>query len=86
MTKRLILAAFAAVLAAPQSALHATEPIAAFVPGARILFQGDSITGGNRGRSADPNHILQVYDVHPAYSGHQILADAWERAVREYWK
>lgn len=24
----------------------------------RILFQGDSITDGNRGRSADPNHIL----------------------------
>jgi lysophospholipase L1-like esterase len=23
-----------------------------------ILFQGDSITDGNRGRSADPNHIL----------------------------
>lgn len=26
--------------------------------GARILFQGDSITDGNRGRNADPNHIL----------------------------
>ncbi len=24
----------------------------------RILFQGDSITDGNRGRNADPNHIL----------------------------
>lgn len=23
-----------------------------------ILFQGDSITDGNRGRSDDPNHIL----------------------------
>ena len=23
-----------------------------------VLFQGDSITDGNRGRSADPNHIL----------------------------
>ncbi|MGN6504345.1 MAG: hypothetical protein ACTHM6_02160 [Tepidisphaeraceae bacterium] len=23
-----------------------------------ILFQGDSITDGNRGRSLDPNHIL----------------------------
>lgn len=33
-------------------------PIAAFTPNARILFQGDSITDGNRGRSADPNHIL----------------------------
>jgi len=29
-----------------------------FKPGARILFQGDSITDGNRGRNADPNHIL----------------------------
>ena len=23
-----------------------------------VLFQGDSITDGNRGRSEDPNHIL----------------------------
>lgn len=38
--------------------LPAAEPIAAFARGARILFQGDSITDGNRGRSADPNHIL----------------------------
>ena len=29
-----------------------------FTTGARILFQGDSITDGNRGRSEDPNHIL----------------------------
>ena len=35
----------------------AAEP-ALFAPSARILFQGDSITDGNRGRSADPNHIL----------------------------
>ncbi len=33
-------------------------PLSAFTPGARILFQGDSITDGNRGRSTDPNHIL----------------------------
>jgi lysophospholipase L1-like esterase len=38
--------------------LQAAEPIPVFVPGARILFQGDSITDGNRGRSSDPNHIL----------------------------
>ena len=25
-------------------------------------------------------------DIHPTYSGHQILADEWERAVREFWK
>jgi lysophospholipase L1-like esterase len=47
-----------AVAFQPSSALHAAEPVAAFVPGARILFQGDSITDGNRGRSADPNHVL----------------------------
>ena len=38
--------------------LAAVEPIPAFEPNERILFQGDSITDGNRGRSADPNHIL----------------------------
>jgi lysophospholipase L1-like esterase len=39
------------------SPAFAAEP-ALFVASARILFQGDSITDGNRGRSADPNHIL----------------------------
>jgi hypothetical protein len=34
------------------------DPMPAFVDGARILFQGDSITDGNRGRNTDPNHIL----------------------------
>lgn len=34
------------------------SPVPAFSPESRILFQGDSITDGNRGRSADPNHIL----------------------------
>lgn len=33
-------------------------PLKAFTQESRILFQGDSITDGNRGRSADPNHIL----------------------------
>jgi lysophospholipase L1-like esterase len=42
-------------IAAPLSAL---ESIAGFTPNARILFQGDSITDGNRGRNTDPNHIL----------------------------
>jgi lysophospholipase L1-like esterase len=38
----------------------AADPIdiPAFTPGARILFQGDSITDMARGRTADPNHIL----------------------------
>ena len=48
----------ALLLLASPTAFPAPEPIAAFAPGARILFQGDSITDGNRGRSADPNHIL----------------------------
>ncbi len=34
------------------------EPIPAFTEDARVLFQGDSITDGNRGRNTDPNHIL----------------------------
>ena len=46
------------LLVATITPVRAVEPIAAFTPGARILFQGDSITDGNRGRSADPNHIL----------------------------
>ena len=47
-----------AITLSPLSSVHAAEPIAAFTPHARILFQGDSITDGNRGRSADPNHVL----------------------------
>jgi lysophospholipase L1-like esterase len=34
------------------------KPIPAFAKGTCVLFQGDSITDGNRGRSPDPNHIL----------------------------
>jgi lysophospholipase L1-like esterase len=58
MKKLLMMSLLAATMVFPWSALNAAEPIAAFTPGARILFQGDSITDGNRGRSADPNHIL----------------------------
>ena len=58
MPMKMPLLLLVSVVAAPLVALHAAEPIAAFTPGARILFQGDSITDGNRGRSADPNHIL----------------------------
>ncbi|MCE9545656.1 MAG: SGNH/GDSL hydrolase family protein [Planctomycetia bacterium] len=35
-----------------------TPTLGALTKDSRILFQGDSITDGNRGRSADPNHIL----------------------------
>jgi lysophospholipase L1-like esterase len=38
--------------------LCAADPMPPFRPGTRILFQGDSITDMNRGRTADPNHIL----------------------------
>jgi lysophospholipase L1-like esterase len=48
----------ALVLLALPGSLLAIESIPAFAPGARVLFQGDSITDGNRGRSPDPNHIL----------------------------
>ena len=44
-----------------QGAMGADEPASAmpaFQADNRILFQGDSITDGNRGRNADPNHIL----------------------------
>ncbi len=40
-----------------QAAPDMTE-LPMFSKDARILFQGDSITDGNRGRSVDPNHIL----------------------------
>jgi lysophospholipase L1-like esterase len=42
--------------AVPQAA--AGDPMPVFTDGTRTLFQGDSITDGNRGRNADPNHIL----------------------------
>jgi lysophospholipase L1-like esterase len=56
-TPALILAAFLNVNPADALAVP-VEPIPAFTAGARILFQGDSITDGNRGRNQDPNHIL----------------------------
>jgi len=58
MRKLFLVPLLPAILASGLSGLHAAEPIPAFTPGARVLFQGDSITDGNRGRSADPNHIL----------------------------
>jgi lysophospholipase L1-like esterase len=54
----LLLAALLVALGAPSPLLGAVEPISVFQPGTRILFQGDSITDGNRGRNEDPNHIL----------------------------
>jgi lysophospholipase L1-like esterase len=54
----LLLLALLLVTDAPSQLLGAVEPISIFQPGTRIVFQGDSITDGNRGRSEDPNHIL----------------------------
>jgi lysophospholipase L1-like esterase len=48
---------FLGLLPVPHSAAEPVE-MAAFQKDGQILFQGDSITDGNRGRSADPNHIL----------------------------
>ena len=56
--KKFLVAVMIALFPLPASVLRAAEPIKAFTPNARILFQGDSITDGNRGRTADPNHIL----------------------------
>lgn len=53
MSKHLTLLLLALVVEA-----KAVDAIPAFSPDSRILFQGDSITDGNRGRSLDPNHIL----------------------------
>ena len=55
--RRAVVACFGACACAGAWAADLPE-MAAFGTNARILFQGDSITDGNRGRSADPNHIL----------------------------
>lgn len=46
------------LLLAAAAAAQSVPPISVFGKDTRILFQGDSITDGNRGRSPDPNHIL----------------------------
>lgn len=54
-----ILATVTASLLAMHTLSSATETNSAvFQAGNRILFQGDSITDGARGRNQDPNHIL----------------------------
>ena len=42
----------------PYAKAASKDPMPVFSPKARILFQGDSITDGNRGRNNDLNHIL----------------------------
>jgi lysophospholipase L1-like esterase len=41
-----------------QASQKPKDPMPVFSDGTRILFQGDSITDGNRTRNADLNHIL----------------------------
>jgi lysophospholipase L1-like esterase len=53
---RIIAVLLAAVLFTGHSVAKDTWPV--FPKNARILFQGDSITDGNRGRTGDLNHIL----------------------------
>ena len=55
-----MLAALVCLVTRLTPAAHGAEApdVPAFRADARILFQGDSITDGNRGRSADPNHVL----------------------------
>lgn len=50
--------AIAALLAMTLPSFAAETDSAIFQAGNRILFQGDSITDGARGRNNDPNHIL----------------------------
>ncbi|HKJ43385.1 MAG TPA: GDSL-type esterase/lipase family protein [Sunxiuqinia sp.] len=45
-------------LAASPVLAKQTQTVSNQDKGLRFLFQGDSITDGNRGRNADPNHIL----------------------------
>ena len=51
------LAAVVALVSGSALAAELTD-VPLFKNNARILFQGDSITDGNRGRNEDPNHIL----------------------------
>lgn len=44
--------------ASPRAHTARPNPLPALTSGSRVLFQGDSITDGNRGRNPDPNHIL----------------------------
>lgn len=49
---------FAMLISTSSPALLAQPAVPLFKPASRILFQGDSITDGGRGRNGDPNHIL----------------------------
>ncbi|HEY1921747.1 MAG TPA: SGNH/GDSL hydrolase family protein [Tepidisphaeraceae bacterium] len=53
-----LIAAVLLICAGCTATAQPNDPVPAFVAGSRILFQGDSITDMNRGRTSDPNHIL----------------------------
>lgn len=53
-----LLAVAALLLAMHANSFAAETDCAIFQAGNRILFQGDSITDGGRGRNSDPNHVL----------------------------
>lgn len=55
---RNLVTATALLLAMHAAAFAADLDAAIFQAGNRILFQGDSITDGARGRNDDPNHVL----------------------------
>ena len=55
---QILVPAIATIAAMAGPASMGIAPMGAFEKNARILFQGDSITDGNRGRGTDPNHIL----------------------------
>ena len=56
-----------ALLLVPLAFLKAAEPISASVPGTRILFQGDSITDGNRGLERHPLHQPRILHSPPIF-------------------
>lgn len=56
--RALLALATAVALMSRGMAVAEVTTVPRFAENARILFQGDSITDGNRGRNADPNHIL----------------------------
>lgn len=72
-----VAAAIAGLCAAVSGSAIADEvdafpAVSMFSTNCRVLFQGDSITDGNRGRGKDPNHILghgYVFIIAAGYGG-----------------
>ena len=63
-----------ALLLAPLFPLQALEPVAAFTPGTRILFQGDSITDSNREKAKElPNDSFSLGSGYAFMGASQLL-------------